>query len=184
MPGRLPMRIPSLVFAIFVGLAFVHASAARAEEPWSVGVSDTAKATAQKLLEEGNALFLDKKYAPALEKYKQAVASWDHPSIRFNMVRCFIQLDKPVDASDNLERALKYGSAPLQEAVYTEALSYQKLLANQIADLEVSCSQPSVDLTVDGQHVATCPSTRTQRVEPGQHQVVATKQGFLTRTID
>ena len=60
---------------------------------------DSQKAQAQKILEEGNALFLKKDYAQALEKYKAAVAKWDHPAIRFNMVRCLIQLDKPVEAS-------------------------------------------------------------------------------------
>ena len=158
---------------------------AQAQTPaWSVGVTDAQKAKAQKFLEAGNALFLDKKYAEALEQYKSAVGEWDHPAIRFNIVRCLIQLDKPVDASDNLKLALKFGAAPLEEAVYTEALAYDKLLANQIADLTIECTQPGVKLTLDGQHLATCPAKEARRVAPGEHQVVGTHAGLLTRTVE
>ena len=153
-------------------------------QPWSVGVSEAQKATAKKHLDAGNALFLEKKYSEALEKYKAAVAEWDHPAIRFNIVRCLIQLDKPVDAGDNLKLALKYGAAPLEEAVYAEALAYEKLLANQIGDLAVSCTQPDVKLTLDGQPLATCPAKEARRVSPGPHQVVATGKGLLTKTVE
>ncbi|MBL0216111.1 MAG: tetratricopeptide repeat protein [Myxococcales bacterium] len=152
--------------------------------PWSVGVTDAKKAEAQKFLEAGNALFLDRKYAEALEKYKSAVGAWDHPAIRFNIVRCLIQLDHTVEASDNLKQALKYGAAPLEEAVYTEALAYDKLLSNQIGDLTVSCLQPDVKLTLDGQPLTGCPGKETRRVSPGPHQLVGTKAGLLTKTVE
>lgn len=152
--------------------------------PWAVGVTDAQKAQAQTSLEQGNALFLDKKYAEAMEKYKAAVASWDHPAIRFNIVRCLIQLDRPVEASDNLKLALKYGAAPLEEAVYTEALAYEKLLANQIASVIVKCTQPGVKMTLDGQPLATCPAEELRRVSPGSHQLVGSKEGFLTRSFE
>jgi len=160
------------------------ARAGTGDQPWAVGVTDEQKTQAQKLLEEGNALFLEKKYADALEKYKAAVGVWDHPAIRFNMVRCLIQLDRPVDASDNLALALKYGAAPMEEAVYNEALSYQKLLANQIGDLDVHCAQPGVKVTLDGQQLLSCPGKEHRRVSPGQHQIVGTKDGFLTKTTE
>ncbi len=173
----------------WLGLAIVgvlaSAAPAQAQTPaWSVGVTDAQKAKAQKFLEAGNALFLDKKYAEALDQYKSAVGQWDHPAIRFNIVRCLIQIDRPVDAYDNLKLALKFGAAPLEEAVYTEALSYEKLLANQIADLTIECSQPGVKLTLDGQHLATCPAKEARRVAPGEHQIVGTHTGLLTRTLE
>lgn len=157
---------------------------ARADEPWAAGVSEAHKQAAEKLLDEGNALFLERKYSEALAKYQAAKDSWDHPAIRFNIVRCLIQLNRPIEAIDHLEKALAYGSAPLEPAVYTEALAYQKLLARQVGDLEVACQQDGVRLTLDGRELATCPARQRRRVEPGQHQVVATKQGFMTRTIE
>lgn len=167
----------AVVFAVGLG-AEREASA----QKWAEGVSDTQKAEAKKNLDDGNTFFLKQDYKTALEKYQAAIKAWDHPAIRFNVVRCLIQLDRPVEASDNLQAALKYGAEPLEEAVYQEALSYQKLLANQIGEIEVSCKQDGAKLTFDGQSfIDKCPGTEKRRVAPGQHSVVATKEGFLTK---
>ena len=152
--------------------------------PWSVGVNDEQKAKAKEFLDAGNALLLEKKYALALEKYNAAVGEWNHPAIRFNIVRCLIQLGQPVEAYDNLQLALKFGAAPLEEAVYNEALAYEKLLANQVAKLSIHCEQPGVKLTLDGQPLPRCPSSVTRRVKPGTHQAVGANEGFLTQIVD
>jgi hypothetical protein len=159
-------------------------AAARADDtqPWVKGVTAERKAAAKQLLDAGNALFLEHRYAEALDKYREAVAAWDHPAIRFNIVRSLIQLDRPVEASDNLELALQYGAAPLEDAVYNEALAYRKLLAGQIGHMSIRCALPDVKVTLDGQPVA-CPS-EDRRVTPGAHQVVGAKDGFLTRTTE
>jgi tetratricopeptide (TPR) repeat protein len=169
----------ALVIACAIGALAQRAGA----QPWAQGVTDNQKAQAQTRLEQGNALFLAQNYKEALEAYQAAVAAWDHPAIRFNIVRCLIWLDRPVEASDNLQLALKYGAEPLEEGVYTEALSYQKLLANQIGDLEVSCSLEGAKLTLDGQPFMTCPGTQKRRVAPGTHGIVAAKDGFLTKEV-
>jgi hypothetical protein len=62
----------------------------RHDTPWSRGVTDAAKAQAQALLEEGNALIVQNLFREALAKYEAALAAWDHPAIRFNMVRALI----------------------------------------------------------------------------------------------
>ncbi|HEY5949443.1 MAG TPA: hypothetical protein VIV40_28305 [Kofleriaceae bacterium] len=169
--------------AIAVWLAALPAAYAD-DKPWVTGVSEQDKAAAKALLDRGNAKFVDKDYVGALELYTQAVAKWEHPAIRFNMVRCLIQLDRTVEANDNLQRALAYGAAPLEEAVYSEALAYQKLLANQVATIEVRCDQPGVKIALDGQPLVDCPGTKQQRVKPGRHQLVGAKAGFLTKTSD
>jgi len=170
---------------LVAGMMFASAGVAQADQEWAQGVSDTQKAAAQKKLEEGNGLFIKQNYSEALKAYQAAVAEWDHPAIRFNIVRCYIQLDKPVEASDNLQKALKYGAAPLEEAVYTEALSYQKLLANQIAEIEINCTQDGAKVTLDGETlIAKCPGTEKRRVLAGQHGVITTKEGFLPQNVE
>ena len=160
------------------------AGSAFAEDPWTAGVTAEQKQTARALLDAGNTLFLAHNYAGALDKYRQALAVWDHPAIRFNVVRCLIQLDRTAEAVDNLKLALKYGAAPLEEAVYNEALAYEKLLANQIGDLDVRCTQAGVEVTLDGQPLLACPGSQTRRVTPGHHQLVGSKNGFLTKSSD
>jgi len=167
-------------------LAFVVAAAAPAradDEPWAVGVTAEQKATAKRLLDDGNARFLERDYAGALDKYREALRAWDHPAIRFNIVRCLIQLDRAVDASDNLALALKYGASPLAPTVYEEALAYQKLLAGQIGELDVACTQPGVAVTLNGQALLRCPGREHRRVAPGRQQIVATGDGLMTQTI-
>jgi hypothetical protein len=151
---------------------------------WAAEAAKTSpekKAEAQTKLEAGNQLFLKQQYKEALEQYEAAIKSWDHPAIRFNIVRCMIQLDRPVEATDNLALAIKFGPEPLEEAVYNEAVNYQKLLAKQIGNLEVSCSQQGAKVTLDGQPLMDCPGSQKRRVAPGSHGVVATKDGFLTK---
>ncbi len=180
------MRYPSVCLGVLVvtGLATPARSDSREQQPWTVGVSADQKAAARALLDAGNELFLARTYGEALEKYRAAVKTWDHPAIRFNIVRCLVQLEKPLDAYVELELALAYGAAPFDESIYSEALGYQKLLANQIGELEVSCKQPGVTLTLDGQPLPACPGTHSRRVLPGQHQIVGTKSGFVTKTVE
>ena len=157
---------------------------ARADEPWADGVSEDHKAAAEAELALGNQRFVEADYRGALEHYRAAIASWDHPAIRFNIVRCLIQLERPIEASDELKLALKYGAAPLEDAVYHEALSYQKLLASQIGELELRCDRAGIELALDGKHLATCPYAGTQRLVAGPHQLVAQRAGFLGKTLD
>lgn len=171
---------------VIVALAIhVTPDLARAQTaPWSEGVTDEQKAQAKTLLDAGNALLIEKKYVEALEKYTAAVAVWDHPAIRFNMVRCQIQLGQNLEAYENLEKSLAYGAAPLEETVYNEALAYQKLLGQQVGELAVRCTQPDVKLTLDGKPFGTCPTQQTRRVLAGPHQIVGTKKGLLPRTLE
>lgn len=174
------MRPRDLVIAIVL----VFASTAARAQPWAQGVSEPRKAAAQKLLEQGNALFLAQDYKAALTKYEEAIASWDHPAIRFNVVRCMIQLDRPVEASENLVAALKYGADALDDKVYQEALLYRKLLAKQVAEIEIHCSHVGAKVTLDGGALMTCPGTEKRRVTPGKHGIVASKDGYLPQQIE
>ena len=174
MPGRLLVAIVALLIS--------HASA-RADD-WSTGVSEDRKAHAHELLEAGNALFVDNNYADALAKYREAIAVWDHPAIRFNIVRCLVQLERPIEAWDNLEAALRYGAGALEPAVYEEALAFKRLLAHQIGHIEIRCTQPGAKIVLDGDTLGTCPAVETRRVLPGTHVVVGSLAGYLTRSQD
>jgi hypothetical protein len=166
---------------LLIALVLAHAAVAAAEDsPWSRGVSDEQKRIAQGLLEQGNQLMLASKFKEAVPIYERALASWDHPAIRFNLVKALIGLDKVLDAADNLDKALAYGAAPLEEQVYSEALNYKRLLDKQYATLEVRCSQPSVKLGLDGKPALACPGSRELRVLPGEHSIVGAGPGFVT----
>jgi len=151
-------------------------------EPWKVGISAETMVAAQELTDQATDLFVERHYPEALDKYRAALALWDHPALRFDIARCLVALDRPVEAADNLERALVYGQGPLSDELYADALEYRKLLANQIGEVEVRCTEPAVAITIDGHDLGTCPLDRTTRVIPGDHQIVGRKPGYLTET--
>lgn len=154
-------------------------------QPWSRGISAERKARARQLLARGNELLVQNRYAAALEQYQLAIAAWDHPAIRANMVVCFINLARPLEAYESALLALHYGPAPLDKPeVYAETQNYRKLLEGQIAALEVSCGEPRARVTLDGQELLACPGRTRRHVIAGRHQLVAYKTGFLTVTRD
>src|SRR5262249_16931463 len=123
----------------WVAIAFVLPAEVRAEpapsseRPWAAGVSEAEQKTALDLFDLGNREFGESHIAGALKWYREAIQHWDHPSIRYNMAVCLIDLDQPLEADDNLQRSLAYGEAALPPEQYREALRYQKLIDAQVA---------------------------------------------------
>lgn len=160
-------------------------SAPSDERPWTAGVTADRKARANRLLAAGNELLVRNKYAEALQRYEEAIEVWDHPAIRANMVVCFINLDRTLDAYLNAELALRHGEGPYKRReIYVETMNYARLLDRQVVKLEIRCDERDAFVTVDGQAAMTCPGTNRQAVLPGTHQIVARKRGYLTFTRD
>ncbi len=147
------------------------------ENPWSKGVSNDNKTQARALLAAGNEEFVQDRLKEALEKYQAALLIWDHPAIAFNAVRALVRLDRYVEASDMLQRAMRFAAAPLGDEVFAEAQNYQRLLAGLVANVDVRCKQPAT-LSLDGEPV-TCPGTRGFRLKPGRHTIAASHPGFV-----
>jgi tetratricopeptide (TPR) repeat protein len=161
------------------------ASLARAEpeqRPWAVGVSADNQELAMERFERGNERLDQGLFVQALQLYREAIAAWDHPAIRYNVAVALINLERPLDAYDELERALAHGEQALEPDVYLQALAYQRLLGGQIVRLAIECVEPATHVQLDGNELAmSCPGTKEQRVLPGRHRVVANKPGFVTR---
>jgi hypothetical protein len=147
---------------------------------WAQGVPPDVQAKARALYEEGNTLFAQQSHAPALDKYRQAIALWEHPLIRFNMAVTEIRLERILEAADDLEKALKYGDKPFKPELYQQALDYQTLVKGRVGYIEASCDQAQAKLLLDGKAWFDCPKTEKIRVLTGEHTILAEKPGFLT----
>jgi hypothetical protein len=152
------------------------------ERPWAANVPQERQDQALILYEEANKLFEDSQHAAALAKYRESLKLWDHPAIHYNAAVALIYLDQPLAAYDNLESALKYGTAPFNGDTYQQALTYRKLLHGQLAELKVTCAEPGAEVALDGRPLFVGPGEATQRLLPGPHQLVARKPVFLTET--
>jgi hypothetical protein len=148
--------------------------------PWAIGVPESEQALAFELYAAGNEEFLESRFVQALAKYKKAIQHWDHPAIRYNMAVALIHLDQPVAARDNLVRSLAHGPSALDGVAYTQALTYRKLLDAQLAHVTIICQDPAAEVTLDGKLVFIGPGEVDDFLLPGDHQIVASRPGFLT----
>ena len=151
-----------------------------ADEAWEQGVPQDKRDQAQALFGEGNQLFAQQAHQPALEKYRAAIALWDHPLIRFNMAVTLIRLDRILEAADDLDAALRFGQTPFSPELYQQAMDYQKLVAGRVGYVEASCDEAGAQVLVDGKPWFSCPGSRKQRVLTGEHVIMGEKKGYLT----
>lgn len=169
----------SRIIAGLLGCVLAVATAsAQTPDPWQVGVTDAQKAEAQTQLERGNTLYVENRYEDALAAFRAGLAAWKHPSIQFNIAATLIALDRPVEALDELERAMQYGEKPLKDQ-WREALNYKALLDRQVGTLTVSCKD-ALEVTLDTGMAIPCPGETTKRVRAGEHVLLAQRAGFLT----
>jgi hypothetical protein len=169
----------SLVVTALLVLAAGHVRAEPAP-PWAQGVATPEQDRANALFDDGNQLFAQQAHGPALEKYRAAIALWDHPMIRFNMAVTEIRLDRILEADHDLAQAMRFGAAPFTPELYQQALDYQNLMKGRVGAIEVRCDQVDVQILLDGKPWFACPGERRSRVLTGEHVVVGDHAGFLT----
>src|SRR5690242_18138023 len=177
------MRIPLaalLVVALAAPAAAQAPPAPTEPRPWAEGVPEGEQQLALAAYELGNAEYAESRFAQALTHYREAIAHWDHPAIRFNMAVCLINLVQPIEAREALERALAYGDAPLGAEMHQQALTYRTLLDGQLIRVTIHSAEPHAQVTLDGTVLFEAPGSYSAWLKPGEHQVVATKTGFLT----
>ena len=151
-------------------------------KPWADGVPADVQVKATNLYDEGNNLFAQKDHNGALAKYKEAIALWEHPKIRFNMAVTEIRLDKILDAADDLEKALKWGDVPFTKDLYQQALDYQQLVQGRVGWIEVEVTDTGSHTFLDGKPFFDGPGKKKLRVLAGEHAVSGEKPNFVAST--
>lgn len=166
---------------------FAVATPARADDearPWARGVPADEQARAKDLFDQGNALLDQGLFVDALGLYRKAIAHWSHPAIHYNAAVALINLQRQLDAYEELEASLAYGNSGLQPEVYDQALAYQRLLRAQVVHLTIDCVDPGTQLALDAKPLAMpCPGSHTQLLLPGRHQLAASRADSIARTI-
>jgi tetratricopeptide (TPR) repeat protein len=151
------------------------------ERPWANGVSPAQQKAALTKFREGNDLLNNGLFGRAAEAYKSALTTWQHPAIHYNLALALMNVDQPIEAYENLQKAIVFGEAPLDKDKFEHAKEYLLLLEKQIASIEVTCDKIGAKVAVDGKEVFVAPGTFKQRVRIGKHTFVAEKKGYSTR---
>lgn len=150
------------------------------ERPWAKGVAEADQKTALSMFRDGNVMLNDGAYLKAAEKYQEALKHWMHPAIHYNLALALLNLDRPVEVYENLQKAIQYGAAPLEKEKFEKAHEYLKIIQQQIATIEVTCEKAGAEVHVDGKQVFTAPGKYTSLVRAGKH-VFAAEPGKLMR---
>src|SRR5450432_3343939 len=153
---------------------------AEAERPWAKGVAPDQQRIALQMFQEGNALLKENLFKRASDRYAEALSHWDHPAIHYNLALALLNLDKPIEVYQHMEKAMAYGDGPLDMEKFQHAKSYRALIEKELARLEVTCDAADANVTLDGVTLFTSPGKWEGLVRSGKHAIVATKQGYLT----
>lgn len=166
---------------LVIATLLVHAGLASADEvkPWSRGISRDTRAHALDIFAEGNRLMGIPLFAPAAEKFEEALALWPHPAIHYNLAIAQLNLLQQVAAYRNLQKAVEYGAGPLGEDEYRQAMEYYRRLQTQLAFMNVQCNDEGAEVRLDGRLVVTGPGRYEAVLMPGSHQIVAGKPGYM-----
>jgi len=142
-----------------------------------VAVNAEAKAKAQSLLTEGSALYEKGDYADALEKFKQAFATYDSPKLLFNIGQANRDLGRPVEALEAFEQFLAGAHDAAPETIEDAQKSVDEL-QKKLGRLRVECQTENATISLDGKDVGLTPLTKLLWATPGRHQVTARHWNF------
>ena len=156
------------------------------QAPWDRGVTVEQMQAAAAVFDEANAQLDASLPAKAAEKYVEALRLWPHPMIHYNLALALIDLKRPVEVAEHLEKAIQYGVEGLnnQPEKLDQAKRLLEFTLDQLATVEVSCQKEGAKVSVDGKHVFTVekgkPNKFRGRVPIGKHTFVAEKPGYAT----
>jgi len=145
---------------------------------WSE-VSPEREKKAKALVEQGNQALYDSNLRGAAEYYRQALLSWDHPAIHYNLAMALRELGSLIECHKELELAVQHGAPPLSAQKYERAMSIKAAVEGELARLDLKCDEPGARVTIDGRtDLFVCPKVFGEWMLPGQHVVRMTKGGF------
>ena len=153
---------------------------AAGDRPWAKGVWPEKQKKALELFREGNTALKDSLFKAAAEKYKLALAQWDHPAIHYNLALAYLQIAPPEDTYEQVLAALKYGRAPLDSDKFEQANRYKTLLEGQLSNVTISCNTEGATVKLDGRLLFISPGAFKGMVRAGEHTILASKDGYVT----
>jgi hypothetical protein len=149
------------------------------ERPWASGVPLEKRKGAYQRFLEGNENIKEGSFGGAADKYREAIALWDHPAFHYNLGIAQKNLGKPIDAYHCFLEARRYGAQPITQEKFDRAQKYLDELREQLGEIEVICNEPGAEVALDGVPLFSAPGRESAMVSPGRHRIEASKRGFL-----
>jgi hypothetical protein len=152
--------------------------AALALAPTAAAAADPPdKAEALKLLKQGNQLARLGDHLSALERFRSAYARFPSPNILLNLGTTLRELGRNAEAAAEYERFL---ADPRAEAAKKgEVTRVLGEIDRVVGRLRVEVNDPLAEVRLDGKPLEAERLRGAFRIEPGEHTVVASREGFL-----
>ena len=166
---------PLILSSLLAG-SFFSAPAARAP-------SAADRATARELGTEGKGALDKKDYATAEDRFRRADALFHAPTLLLGYARAEAGLGKVVNASEAYSRIVREGAAAGAPAAFVNAVEAAKnevgAVQARIASVTITVAGPdNPSVTLDDQPVPVAALGVKRPVDPGDHTVKATADGW------
>jgi hypothetical protein len=128
------------------------------------------------MLNEGSALYQSGDYAGALEKFKEARATYASPKIWFNIGQANRDLGRFDDAMAAFEKFL-IGASDASPGAIADARKATDELRPKLGQVRIECQTPGAEVNIDGKVVGQAPLLDPIWAMPGRHQITALVAG-------
>jgi tetratricopeptide (TPR) repeat protein len=160
-------------FLVFIALGLIGTLAARAEAREA-----DPKQRARVLFKQGNQLFKRGMYLDALAKYREARRLYPSHKIDLNIGTTLDSMGRRTEAARYFERFLVQ-SADAPEEIIAAARERLNQLKKKLCSVKVTSLINGATLGVDGKAEGKTPLELPVYLEPGRHEIVLDKDGYL-----
>ena len=170
--NKLP-RIAALAAALALAVPSLPAAAQPSKEQQNDAATRFRK---------GLDLYKDGDFQAALIEFRRAYELAPNFNVLYNIGQVYFQLQDYPGALKSLERYLSEGGDRIPSARRADVQKDIEKLRARVANLEIACTVPDADVTLDDVSVGKCPLPKPIMVSAGRHKVNISKVGFTTAT--
>jgi hypothetical protein len=160
-----------------VAVGLVALVAASSAPRIAVAQTTADKLAAQRLLSQGNQAVGEGDYLTAIERFKKAYARFPSPKILVNIGSTQRLLGRYADAAATYEQFLADPTA--EKARIPEVTRALREIDALLARIRVVVPDTQASVRLDGKEIPKFTSGVVLRIDPGEHTVSATRDGYL-----
>lgn len=175
--GRASLLALAMASALVLGPRVAHAQ------------SDSDRATARELGHQGQQALDAKDYKTAEDRFRRADKLVHAPTLELGLARALAGVHKFVESQETYNRIVREGVPPGAPDAFKEALEAAKAEVGSVAPhvaratINVAADSPGADVsnaavTLDGQPINSASFGVARQVDPGDHVLKATADGF------
>ena len=167
--------------SVWVVLATLALSNTLVDPARSQDKNDTTEA--KRLFKEGNALFIEKDYQAAIERFSASIELYPTYNGFYNLANSYRALRRYADALDVVKAMNETLGPPSKPSVKEQFQSFETDIYSIVGVLRVRVKPDGATVSVDGLEVGRTPIKEGLILGPGIHEVTARKIGFDKATV-